>query len=89
MDYSRKPSIAFGQNINYVLIDADIIDDDVKDKKLIISKNLLDQVIANCNIKEFTICKEFKGNILSETLSLHPCMKKVLITIFFFRSRLC
>ena len=66
-------AIAFGQNINYVLIDADIIDDDVKDKKkLIISKNLLDQVIANCNIKEFTICKEFKGNILSETLSLHP-----------------
>ena len=27
-------AIAFGQNINYVLIDADIIDDDVKDKKI-------------------------------------------------------
>ncbi|MBF96186.1 MAG: Isoleucine--tRNA ligase [Alphaproteobacteria bacterium MarineAlpha9_Bin4] len=70
-------AIAFGKEIVYALIDIKFLKDN-KDykKKLLISKNLYEQVFSFCDIKNFSILKEFKGKDLEGTMALHPLNKK-------------
>ncbi len=70
-------ALAFGQNIKYVLLDAEFSKDDSNfKKKLLISKNLIEQVLSYCEIKKFNIIKEFSGDILNGSIALHPLNKE-------------
>ena len=70
-------AIAYGEKITYVLID--IASSNLKsmsNKKLIIAKSLVEKVVDFCNIDKFNIIKEFKGSVLSGTITRHPLYEK-------------
>ncbi|MEC8100042.1 MAG: isoleucine--tRNA ligase [Pseudomonadota bacterium] len=70
-------AIAYGKNINYILIEAEInCENNTLKKNLLVCKNLLKQVIDFCEIKKYKILKEFKGEKLKGTIALHPLHKK-------------
>ena len=70
-------AIAYGESINYVLIDVNFSEVGIAaNKKLIVAKALLEKVVSFCNIEKFNIIKEFKGSILEGSIAHHPLNKK-------------
>ena len=70
-------ALAFGQDIKYVLLNVEFSKNDSNlKKKILLSKNLIEQVLSYCGIEKFNIIKEFSGNILHGTIAMHPLNKK-------------
>ena len=64
-------ALAYNESLDYLLIQ--IHDDgDFKDKKIIIAEALLDTVIKECEIKEYSNIKKFKGKEFKGTICKHP-----------------
>ncbi len=71
-------AVAFGFDITYVLFKVQYIEENNNNinKKYIVAKRLLENLLNSWNIKKFTIIKEFKGETLERSISLHPLNKK-------------
>ena len=64
-------ALAYNQNLDYCIIRLND-DGDFKDKKIVISKDLLESVIKDCEINNFKEIKKFKGKELEGTICNHP-----------------
>ncbi len=60
-------AISYSKNVNYCLLKT-------KDKNLVVAKDLLED-FRNITKLEFTILKEFSGNLLNNTICYHPLVK--------------
>jgi len=64
-------ALAYNENLNYLIIQLDNIDD-FKNKKIVIAEKLLDTVIKECSIKNYKEIKKFKGSEFKNTVCNHP-----------------
>ena len=64
-------ALAYNESLDYLLIQIND-DGDFKDKKIIIAEALLESVIKECDIKDHTIVKKFKGKEFKDTICKHP-----------------
>ena len=64
-------ALAYNESLDYVLIQIND-DGDFKNKKIIIAEALLNSVIQECDIKEFSNLKKFKGKEFKGTICKHP-----------------
>jgi len=63
-------ALAYNESLEYLLIQ---IEDDVfKNKKIVVAKALLENVLKDCNISNFKQIKEFKGKDFKDTICNHP-----------------
>tara|TARA_B100001248_G_scaffold262580_2_gene259621 strand:- start:1155 stop:3974 length:2820 start_codon:yes stop_codon:yes gene_type:complete len=69
-------AIAFGKNIKYSLIEVELPNQDKsQNKKLLLSKNLLKQILQYCNIKKYKLLRDIEGDSLNGTIASHPLYK--------------
>jgi len=64
-------ALAYNESLDYLLIQIND-DGDFKNKKIIIAEALLESVIKECDIKDHTIVKKFKGKEFKDTICNHP-----------------
>ena len=65
-----------GKNIKYSLIEAELPNqDESQNRKLLLSKNLLKQILQYCNIKKYKLLRDIEGDSLNGTIALHPLYK--------------
>ena len=91
MDYTGNQVIAFGKNIKYSLIEAELPNQDKnQNRKLLLSKNLLKQTLQYCNIKKYKLLRDIEGGSLNGTIAFHPLYKNGYKNeIPLFRWRIC
>ncbi len=63
-------ALAYNENLDYVLIK--INDGEFNNKKIVIAEALLENVLKDCNIQNFSTLKKFKGVVLKDTICHHP-----------------
>ncbi len=64
-------ALAYNKNLTYLIIHLQD-DNDFKNRKIIIAKDLLESVIKDCKIENFKILKEISGEEFSGTICKHP-----------------
>ena len=64
-------ALAFNKNLKYLIIKLED-DNQFKNRKIVIAKDLLESVIKDCKIDKFKILKEINGKDLSGTICHHP-----------------
>ena len=64
-------ALAYNQNLNYLIIQLED-DNDFKNRKIVVAKDLLESVAKDCNIENFKILKEIPGKVFSGTVCMHP-----------------
>ncbi len=67
-------ALAYNSSIEYSLLEISELDN-FKEKKIIIAKNLIEEVTKSCEIKKYKIIKNFKGADFKNTLCSHPFNK--------------
>jgi len=67
-------ALAFNENLDYCIIQLED-DGDYKNKKIVVSKELLDSVIKDCEINNFKEIKKFKGKEFKGTICSHPFLE--------------
>ncbi|MDA9687874.1 isoleucine--tRNA ligase, partial [Candidatus Pelagibacter sp.] len=67
-------ALAFNENLDYCIIQLED-DGDYKNKKVVVSKELLDSVIKDCGINNFREIKKFKGKEFKGTVCSHPFLE--------------
>jgi isoleucyl-tRNA synthetase len=63
-------ALAYNESLDYLIIKVE--DGEFKDKKIVVAEALLESVIKDCKIDNFTILKKFKGKEFKDTLCVHP-----------------
>ena len=58
-------ALAYNKDINYSILE-------IRNKKIVIAEKLIDQVVKDCEIKEFKILKSFKGESFKNSTCFHP-----------------
>ena len=66
-------ALAFNQSLNYLILEIKD-DNDFKNKKIVVAKDLFETVIKECNIENYKIIKEFSGKEFSGTICSHPLL---------------
>ncbi len=64
-------ALAYNKSLNYVVIQIND-ENDFKDRKIIIAKDLLKSVIDDCEIKDYRIITEIIGSDFDGTICSHP-----------------
>ena len=64
-------ALAYNENLKYLIIQLNE-DNEFKNKKIIVAKDLLESVIKDCNIKKFETLKEIPGKDFSGSVCTHP-----------------
>ena len=58
-------ALAYNKDINYSILE-------IRNKKIVIAEKLIDEVVKDCEIKEFKILKSFKGESFKNSTCFHP-----------------
>ena len=64
-------ALAFNQGLNYLILEIKD-DNDFKNKKIVVAKDLFEIVIKECKIENYKKIKEFSGKEFSGTVCSHP-----------------
>ena len=64
-------ALAFNSNIDYSVLEISELDH-FKEKKIVVATNLINSIIKECEIKNYKILKNFKGNDFEGTICSHP-----------------
>ena len=64
-------ALAFNNNIDYSVLEIGELEN-FKDKKIVVAKNLIQEIITQCKIKNYKELKTFKGSEFKETICSHP-----------------
>ena len=64
-------ALAYNENLTYQIIELND-DNDFKNRKIVVAKELLENVIKECDIKNYKIIKEIKGENFEGTICSHP-----------------
>ena len=64
-------ALAFNQGLNYLILEIKD-DNDFKNKKIVVAKDLFETVIKECKIENYKKIKEFSGKEFSGTVCSHP-----------------
>jgi isoleucyl-tRNA synthetase len=67
-------ALAFNNNIDYSLLEIEELEN-FKEKKIIVAKNLINDITKQCEIKNFKEIKTFKGSEFKGTICSHPFLK--------------
>jgi len=64
-------ALAFNSNIDYSVLEIDELEN-FKEKKIVVAKNLINEITNQCEIKNFKELKTFKGSEFKGTICSHP-----------------
>ena len=64
-------ALAFNNNIDYSVLEIGELEN-FKDKKIVVAKNLINEITKQCKIKNYKELKTFKGSEFKETICSHP-----------------
>ncbi len=64
-------ALAYNKGIEYSLLEINLLEN-FKENKIIVATNLIEKVLASCEIKEHKILKTFKGSEFKGTICSHP-----------------
>ena len=64
-------ALAYNENLTYQIIELND-ENDFKNRKIVVAKELLENVIKECDIKNYKIIKEIKGENFEGTICSHP-----------------
>ncbi len=64
-------ALAFNSGIEYSVLEIDELEN-FKEKKIVVAKNLINEITNQCEIKNFKELKTFKGLEFKETICSHP-----------------
>ena len=64
-------ALAYNQSLKYLIIEL-LDDNQFKNKKIVIAKDLLNSVIKDCNIEKYKTLKEINGKDFLGTICQHP-----------------
>ena len=64
-------ALAFNSNIEYSVLEISNLEN-FKEKKIVVAKKLIKQIIDTCEIKNFKELKTFKGSEFHKTICSHP-----------------
>ncbi|MBL6786088.1 MAG: isoleucine--tRNA ligase [Candidatus Pelagibacter bacterium] len=67
-------ALAFNSNIEYSVLEINELEN-FKEKKIVVAKNLINEIVNQCEIKNFKELKSFKGSEFKETICIHPFYK--------------
>jgi len=67
-------ALAFNNNIDYSLLEIEELEN-FKERKIIVAKNLINDITKQCEIKNFKEIKTFKGSEFKGTICSHPFLK--------------
>ena len=67
-------ALAYNENLQYLILEVNGHHDFEK-RKIVISKDLLENVLKNCKIHEYRIIKEFRGKDFKGVVCSHPFLK--------------
>lgn len=67
-------ALAFNSNIDYSILEIDHLEN-FKEKKIVVAKNLVQEIINACEIKKYKVLKTFKGSEFQKTICSHPFAK--------------
>tara|TARA_A100001015_G_scaffold215418_1_gene241852 strand:- start:1066 stop:3792 length:2727 start_codon:yes stop_codon:yes gene_type:complete len=67
-------ALAFNSNIDYSLLEISKTEN-FDEKKIVVAKNLINEIISACEIKSYKELKTFKGSEFSKTICSHPFSK--------------
>ena len=67
-------ALAFNSNLDYSLLEINNLEN-FSEKKIVVAKDLINDVIKNCEIKSYKEIKIFKGSEFSNTICSHPFSK--------------
>jgi len=67
-------ALAFNSNIEYSVLEIDNLEH-FKEKKIVVAKNLIDEITKECEIKNYKELKTFKGSEFKGTICNHPFVK--------------
>ena len=67
-------ALAFNSSIEYSVLEIDSLES-FKEKKIVVAKNLIKQIIKDCEIKNYKILKNFKGSEFKGVKCNHPFLK--------------
>jgi isoleucyl-tRNA synthetase len=64
-------ALAFNSNIDYSVIEIECLEN-FKEKKIVVAKNLVEEIVKQCDIKNYKELKTFKGSEFNNTICSHP-----------------
>ena len=64
-------ALAFNENLKYLILELDD-DNEFKNNKIVIAKDLLESFTKECNIERFKIIKELPGKVFKGVICKHP-----------------
>ena len=67
-------ALAFNSNIEYSVLEIDTLEN-FKDKKIVVAKNLIKEILKDCEIENYKILKNFKGSDFKGVKCIHPFAK--------------
>ena len=67
-------ALAYNENLQYLILEVNG-QHDFEKRKIVISKDLLENVLKNCKIHEYRIIKEFRGKDFEGVVCSHPFLK--------------
>ena len=67
-------ALAFNSNIDYSILEIDNLEN-FKEKKIVVAKNLIKEIVNACEIKNYKELKTFKGLEFHKTICSHPFSK--------------
>ena len=67
-------ALAYNENLDYLIIEIND-DGDFKNQKILVAEKLLNSVISECGIQNYSKLKNFKGKNLKGTICNHPFIK--------------
>ena len=67
-------ALAYNSNIEYSILEINSLEN-FKEKKIVVAKNLIDQITKDCEIKNYKILQNFKGSEFKGVKCEHPFLK--------------
>ncbi len=67
-------AFAFNSNLEYSVLEINDLEN-FKEKRIVVATNLIDTIIKECEIKNYSLIKSFKGSEFEKTICSHPFTK--------------
>jgi len=67
-------ALAFNSNIDYSVLEIETLEY-FNEKRIVVAKNLVNEIIKACEIKDYKEIKTFKGSEFKKTICSHPFVK--------------
>ncbi len=67
-------ALAFNSNLEYSVLEINDLEN-FKEKRIVVATNLIDTIIKECEIKNYSLIKSFKGSEFEKTICSHPFTK--------------